>query len=231
MTENLRGKTAFLTGGSSGITLAIAEHFASLGMNIALLARNPDRLAEAQAAVEAHGAECLIFPADVRNIDDMTSAMAQTADRFGSIDTVVAGAAGNFVAPAKDLTSNGFKSVMDIDTLGMFNTASAALPHLTKPGGSVIAISAPQTVVPYAGQIHVSAAKAGIEMALKTLAIEWGPMGIRTVGISPGPIADTEGLERVAPTKEAKAFVEHRTPVRRLGQKSDIAPDFIGFRR
>lgn len=223
MEEGLKGRTALLTGGSSGITLAIARRYAEAGMNIALVARNEEKLAAAKAGIEALGAACIACPADVRDDQAVAGAFAATAAAFGGVDVIVAGAAGNFVAMAKDLSPKGFRTVTDIDTLGVFNTVHAGFAHLRKPGGVIIAISAPQATIAYPGQIHVAAAKAGIDMIVRTLALEWGPLGVRAVGISPGPIDQTEGMDRLAPTEAARARVVAGTPLRRMGEKAEVA--------
>ena len=153
----------------------------------------------------------------------MAKAFKETADTFGPIDTVIAGAAGNFVAPAQAMSSNGFRSVLEIDTLGTFHTLKASFEYLRKNQACLIAISAPQAVVPYLAQSHVSAAKAGIDMMIKSLAMEWGRFGIRVLGVSPGPIEDTEGLRRLAPSATAKEKIAKVTPIQRLGKKEDVA--------
>ena len=93
-----------------------------------------------------------------------------------------------FPAAAKDLSPNGFKAVVDIDLLGTFHVMRAAYPHMRRAGGSIIDISAPQATIPMAMQIHVCAAKAGLDMVTRCLAIEWGPEGLRVNGVVPGPI-------------------------------------------
>ena len=115
-----------------------------------------------------------------------------------------------------------FKTVVDIDLLGTFNVFRAGYDHLTRPGASLIAISAPQALHPYAYQAHVCAAKAGIDMLVRTLAVEWGPDGVRVNAIVPGPIEDTEGMARLAPTEEAREMATRGTPLRRWGRASEI---------
>ncbi len=112
---------------------------------------------------------------------------------------------------------------MDIDVLGTFNTCRAAHEHLRTPGASIIAISANHASVAYPRQAHVCAAKAGVERLLQVLAIEWGPQGIRSNLINPGPTDDTEGFRRLAPTPEARLAAIETVPLRRLGTKEDIA--------
>jgi NAD(P)-dependent dehydrogenase (short-subunit alcohol dehydrogenase family) len=87
----------------------------------------------------------------------------------------------------------------------------------------VIQISASQAFTPTPFQAHVCAAKAGVDMLTQVLAMEWGPQGIRVNSIVPGPIADTEGLKRLAPTDETLNAMAQRVPLKRLGRTEDIA--------
>jgi len=136
---------------------------------------------------------------------------------------LISGAAGNFPAAALRLSPNGFKSVVDIDLLGTFNVLRAAYRFLAKPGASVINISAPQAVLPTITQAHVCAAKAGVDMLTKVLALEWGPAGVRVNGVVPGPIEGTEGLARLAPTEVDRAQITASVPLRRYGTPRDVA--------
>jgi NAD(P)-dependent dehydrogenase (short-subunit alcohol dehydrogenase family) len=113
--------------------------------------------------------------------------------------------------------------VIVIDLLGTFNTVRAAWEFLRKPGASVLAISAQHAHLPIPYQSHVCAAKAGIELLIRTLAIEWGPEGIRCNCISPGPTAETEGMARLAPTQEAVERITASVPLRRFGTKDELA--------
>jgi NAD(P)-dependent dehydrogenase (short-subunit alcohol dehydrogenase family) len=161
--------------------------------------------------------------ADVREPEAVQAALQQVADAFGPIDVLVLGAAGNFPAPAVGISSRGFKAVVDIDLVGTFHAARFAFEHLRKPGAAVVAISAPQAVQPMPMQSHVCAAKAGVEMLVRCLALEWGAAGVRVNAISPGPIAGTEGMERLAPGDEARARIAAAMPLQRLGTVDDVA--------
>ena len=112
---------------------------------------------------------------------------------------------------------------MDIDLLGTFNTCRAAFEHLRKPGASILSISAAHAFIPIARQAHACAAKAGVDIFMKTLALEWGPEGVRANCITPGPTADTEGMRRLAPTEEAQRKVIASIPLGRYGTKDELA--------
>lgn len=224
----LAGKVAFVTGGGSGINQRIAERLAEAGAKVALLGRTLEKLEATAASIRAKGGEAACYPADVRQFDAVKAAFDKAHEDFGDIDIVVAGAAGNFPAPAVALSSNGFKSVVDIDLLGTFHTYKAAFDHLRKPGASLVSISAPQAYLPMPMQAHVCAAKAGVDMLTKTLAYEWGPMGIRANCVTPGPIEGTEGMDRLAPAGPMRDKLVETLPLRRLGQRDEIA-DMVVF--
>jgi NAD(P)-dependent dehydrogenase (short-subunit alcohol dehydrogenase family) len=219
----LNGKVALVTGGGSGINLAIAERFAEQGAKVALIGRTQEKLDNAARGIEAAGGAAAGFSADVRDYDALAAAIASAREKFGEIDIVVCGAAGNFPAPALGMSANGFKAVVEIDLLGTFNTCRAVYDHLRKPGASIINISATQAFVPMAMQAHVCAAKAGVDMVTKTLALEWGPKGVRVNSIAPGAVDDTEGMKRLAPTEKARAFVTKMIPLGRFAEKREIA--------
>jgi NAD(P)-dependent dehydrogenase (short-subunit alcohol dehydrogenase family) len=220
---DFKGRHLFVAGGSSGINFGIAQAFARAGANVTLISRSADKVASAATQLQSLGTQALGLAADVRAPDALQAAFQQGEARFGPIDVLVSGAAGNFLASALDMSPNAFKTVVDIDLLGSFNVARTSHPHLRKPGACIIQISAGQAFIPTPFQAHVCAAKAGVDMLTQVLALEWGAQGIRINSIVPGPIADTEGLSRLAPTDEALAAMTQRVPLRRLGRIDDIA--------
>jgi len=221
----LEGKTAFVAGGTSGINLAIAEAYVKAGANVAVLSRSQEKVDAAVKQLSAISAKgrVLGFSADVRDFDAVNEALNGAHSKLGPIHITVSGAAGNFICPAEQLSANGFKTVVEIDLIGTFNVLRAAYDVCAKPGASFINISAPQSTVPFWGQAHVSAAKAGVDMLTKSLAFEWGPHGVRVNAIVPGPIGETEGMERLAATPEMEAAVIQGVALRRYGKKEDIA--------
>jgi NAD(P)-dependent dehydrogenase (short-subunit alcohol dehydrogenase family) len=219
----LAGKVAVITGGGSGINLRIAQRFAEHGAKVALIGRTQEKLDATAHGITEGGGEAVGFAADVRNYDALAGAIASARERFGQLDIVICGAAGNFPTPALGMSANGFKSVVDIDLLGTFITCRAAYEHLVRPGASIVNISAVQAFIPMAMQAHVCAAKAGVDMLTKTLALEWGPDGVRVNSIAPGAVDDTEGMRRLAPTDQIRSAITGRIPLRRFGSKDEIA--------
>lgn len=217
----MKGRTVFVTGGGSGINLGIARNFAAVGANLAICGRTQEKLDGAADELRALGARVVAQVADVRDMAAIEAVLARTRDELGPVDVLVAGAAGNFLVPAEQLSPNGFKTVVDIDLLGSFNTARAAFEQLKATRGSVLFISAGQAFMPYAFQVHVAAAKAGIDMMMRNLALEWGRYGIRVNSIAPGPIEGTEGMRRLA-SPAALEQIRQAVPLGRLGTVDDI---------
>ncbi|MDQ5846888.1 MAG: SDR family oxidoreductase [Acidobacteriota bacterium] len=225
--EILQGKVAFVTGGGTGITGGVARALAEAGANVALVSRSIDHLEPAAKAINNARAEkptmgeAFAVAADVRNFEQIEEAILATTVRFGKIDTVVNGAAGNFLCKAEELSPNGFGTVVDIDLKGTFNVCRAAFEQLKEHGGQILNISATLHYLGTPMQLHVSAAKAGVDALTRNLAVEWGRYGIRVNGIAPGPIEDTEGMKRLLP-EPLKDKLRKNIPVGRFGRISDI---------
>jgi NAD(P)-dependent dehydrogenase (short-subunit alcohol dehydrogenase family) len=218
------GRTVFVAGGTSGINLGIARRFAELGAYVAVAGRNPDK---ARAAAESIGRGAEGFSCDVRDYEAVRAVLERVHASRGPLDVVVSGAAGNFLAPVAGLSANGFKTVVDIDLNGTFNVFRGCYDLIRKPGASLIAITAGQAVNPMPFQAHACAAKAGVNQLVRVLAMEWGPEGVRVNGISPGPIAGTEGMARLAPTREIAEALASRIPLRRFGEVSEVAESAV----
>jgi NAD(P)-dependent dehydrogenase (short-subunit alcohol dehydrogenase family) len=219
----LQNHVAFVTGGGSGIGRRIAERYAEHGAKVVIVGRKQDKLDDAVEQIRASGGVAEGIAADVRDYAAIDAAIRRTRDSYGEIDLVLCAAAGNFPAPAVGMSANAFKTVVDIDLLGTFNTCRAAYEHLRKPGASVLCISASHAFQPIAMQAHVCAAKAGVDLLAKTLAIEWGPAGVRVNCVTPGPTDDTEGMRRLAPDDQARRRIEQAVPLRRYGTKDELA--------
>ena len=219
--EILKGHVAFVTGGGTGITGGVARAFAEAGASVALVSRKLEHLEPAAAAINNAGGKAFAVAADVRNPEEVEKAIAATIDHFGKIDIVVNGAAGNFLVPAEELSPNGFGTVVDIDLKGTFNVSRAAFPQLKANRGQILNISATLHYLGTPMQLHVSAAKAGVDALTRNLAVEWGRYGIRVNGIAPGPIEDTEGMKRLVP-EPVKERLRKNIPLGRFGRIRDI---------
>ncbi|KAJ5145764.1 uncharacterized protein N7515_000328 [Penicillium bovifimosum] len=236
-------KVVFCTGGAGTICSAQVRALVHLGANACIIGRNvekTERVAK-DIATARPGAKVIgIGAVDVRKLDSLQQAVERCVKELGGIDFVIAGAAGNFLASIEQLSVNAFKSVMDIDVLGSYNTLKATLPYLQESGrkhrmdskslqpapggtgGRIIFVSA---TLHYRGQpfqAHVSVAKAGIDALSHSVAIEYGPRGITSNIIAPGPIAQTEGLERLLPSNALEAYTKSQ-PLGRFGHVRDIA--------
>lgn len=236
----LKDHVAFVTGGGTGITGGVARALAEAGANVALVSRRMEHLEPAANAInearqrgtsptvwegsdpnEASIGKALAVAADVRNPEEVEKALAATVERFGKVDIIVNGAAGNFLCAADELSPNGFGTVVDIDLKGSFNVCRAAFAELKKNRGQILNISATLHYLGTPMQLHVSAAKAGVDALTRNLAVEWGRHGIRVNAIAPGPIGDTEGMKRLVP-EPIKEKLKRRIPLGRFGLIEDI---------
>ena len=220
-TDILKGKVAFVTGGGTGITGGVARAFAEHGARLAITSRDAEHLIPKKQFIEENGGECLAITADVRDYEAVEAAIKQTVEHYGRIDIVINGAAGNFLCAANELSPNGFGTVVDIDTKGTFNVCRAAFDSLKESKGQILNISATLHYLATPMQIHVSAAKAGVDAITRNLSAEWGRHGIRVNGIAPGPIEDTEGMKRLL-MPELKEKLTRKIPLGRFGRIADI---------
>ena len=217
----LKDRVAFVTGGGTGITGGIARALAEAGAGVALVSRKLEHLEPAAQAINENGGRALAIVADVRSPEEIEGAVATTVEHFGKLDIAINGAAGNFLCTAEELSPNGFGTVVDIDLKGTFNVCRAAFPQLKEHRGQILNISATLHYLGTPMQLHVSAAKAGVDALTRNLAVEWGRYGIRVNAIAPGPIEDTEGMRRLL-TEGIKDRLRKNIPLGRFGRIADI---------
>ncbi|TVY40981.1 Peroxisomal 2,4-dienoyl-CoA reductase [Lachnellula occidentalis] len=231
-------KVVFCTGGGGTICSAQVRALVHLGANACIVGRNVEKT-EAMArsiATARKGARVIgIGGLDVRKIETLEKAVERTVKELGGIDFVIAGAAGNFLSPISNLSPNAFKTVIDIDTIGSYNTLKATIPHLVASakkhtnaasnpdtGGRIIFISASFHFTGMPLQTHAAVAKAGVDALSASVALEYGPRGVTSNILTPGPIAGTEGMERLG-NKASEAAAMRKNPLQRYGSVKEIA--------
>lgn len=221
---DFKGRTVVVIGGTSGINRGIALAFARAGAQVAVASRSQDKVDDTVTELARAGAaQAMGLAFDVRQAQAVADGLAAFHSEMGDFDVLVSGAAGNFPALMAEMSVNAFRTVVEIDLMGTVHVMKGAYPFLRRPGASIISVSAPQAFLPYEGQAHVCAAKAGVDMITRTLALEWAPEGIRINSVVPGYIADTEGARRLAPTEQALDMVQRTIPQGRLGAVGDVA--------
>lgn len=220
----LAGKVALITGGSTGIGLGIAELFAELGATLVLTGRRAEMLDEAAQRLAPSGARILTLAADVRDYAATQGVIARAVEAFGGIDILINNAAGNFNCPFEEMTPNGWRAVVDIDLNGTFNFCHASFAALkaAPQGGRIINISLAQAQSGWPGAAHAASAKAGVTALTRSLAVEWGPHGIRVNNILPGPIEGTEGLRRLYEARGVGEKELGRMALGHFGETDDI---------
>ncbi|KAM0323271.1 hypothetical protein ACHAQA_008862 [Verticillium albo-atrum] len=232
------GRIIFCTGGNGTICSMQVRALVYLGANACIVGRDVEktmRIAKDIAEVRPGSQVLGIGSVDVRKIENLEAAVDECVAKLGAIDFVIAGAAGNFLAPIDGLSTNAFKTVVDIDLLGSYNTVKATLPHLLESaarnqnpgavtGGRIIFISATFHFTGQPLQAHVASAKAGVDALSASVALEYGPRGLTSNVISPGGIEGTEGVKRLssAASRGSGAMVRS-VPLGRYGSVKEIA--------
>ncbi|ROQ59400.1 NAD(P)-dependent dehydrogenase (short-subunit alcohol dehydrogenase family) [Streptomyces sp. 840.1] len=183
------GAVVLVTGGGSGLGKAIAAEFARLGADLVLVGRNAERLAAARDELAPlTGGRVMTAPADIRDPGRIAAVFDAAEARLGLPQVLVNNAAANFPSPAEDLSPNAWRAVLDITLTGTwFTTREFGRRHLAAgTAGSIVSVGASYAWTGGPGYAHSAAAKAGVKNLVETLAVEWGPYGIRINGLVPG---------------------------------------------
>lgn len=229
-TDLLRGRTAIVTGGGTGLGAGIATELARCGADLCLASRHPEHLEPTAESLRAFGGTVLTVQTNVRDPESVRAMVARAADELGRIDILVNNAAGNFYAPSADLSPNGWKAVVETDLYGTFYGCQAVYPYLAKQGGgAIVSISMTLHYRGWPLMAHATAAKAGVDALTRTLALEWAPDDITVNAVAPGPIP-TEGVRKAfaaPPGKEEHVLpiddrIARQVPLGRAGTPQDI---------
>jgi NAD(P)-dependent dehydrogenase (short-subunit alcohol dehydrogenase family) len=226
----LEGQVVIVTGGGTGIGLAIAKRLGALGARIAIGSRNADNLEKGTAELRHAGLDPLAVQVDVRNPEQVDEMVHRVVRHFGRIDILVNNAAGNFVCRAEDLSPNGWNAVIGIVLNGSFYCSRAVGRHMIGRGGggSIVSILANYVWTGSAGTIHSAAAKAGVMSMTQTLAVEWAKHRIRVNAIAPGPVESPGAAKQLWDSPEAIQRITDMVPLRRWGKPEEIA-DSVAF--
>jgi NAD(P)-dependent dehydrogenase (short-subunit alcohol dehydrogenase family) len=226
----LKDQVAVITGGGTGIGLAIAKRLGSLGALVAIASRDSGHLETGCAALREAGIDALAIQLDVRKPEQVDEMVDRTIKHFGSVDILVNNAAGNFICRAEDLSPNGWNSVIGIVLNGTFYCSRAVGRSMIarKRGGSIVSILANYIWTGSPGTIHSAAAKAGVMSMTQTLAVEWASHGIRVNAVAPGPIESPGAAKQLWSTPEAVERITGTVPLRRWGTPAEVA-DAVAF--
>lgn len=229
-TRVLEGQTAIVTGGGTGIGLAIARALGKLGATVAIASRGQDHLDAGAEAIRGDGSTVITVPVDVRDPAAVDAMVATVVNATGRIDILVNNAAGNFICRAEDLSPNGWNAVIGIVLNGSFYCSRAVGRHMMARGGggSIVSILATYAWTGSAGTIHSASAKAGVMAMTQTLAVEWAPHQIRVNAVAPGPIESPGAARQLWSSDAAVEAITARVPLGRWGRAEEIA-DAVSF--
>jgi NAD(P)-dependent dehydrogenase (short-subunit alcohol dehydrogenase family) len=219
------GQVVVVTGGGTGLGKAIAVEFARLGAAVAVVSRGDEHRAAGVAAIEAVGARGFAAACDIRDAAQIAAAFDAVEDALGPVDVLVNNAAGNFPAPAEDLSPNGWRTVVDIVLNGTFYCSREfGRRHLAAgTPGAIVNIGAAYAWTGGPGFAHSAAAKAGVKNLTETLAVEWGPYGIRVNGLVPGLFPhEDEARHIVEGVPERRQREALRVPAHRVGHPHEL---------
>ena len=222
--NSLQGKVAIVTGGGTGIGLAIAKRFGALGATLVIGSRNARNLERGSADLRLAGYDSLAVQIDVRKIDQVDEMVHRVLHHYGRIDILINNAAGNFVCRAEDLSPNGWDAVIGTVLNGSFYCSRAVGRHMIERGngGSIVSILANYVWTGSAGTVHSAAAKAGVMSMTQTLAVEWAPHQIRVNAVAPGPIESPGAARQLWNSAAAVERITQGVPLRRWGRPSEV---------
>src|SRR5919206_2184709 len=226
----LKDRVAVITGGGTGIGLAIARRLGTLGARIVIASRQSENLEHGWDSLRQSGIDALAVQLDVRKPEQVDEMVVRTVKHFGALDILVNNAAGNFISRAEDLSPNGWNAVIGIVLNGTFYCSRAVGQYMIarRNGGAIVSILANYVWTGSAGTVHSAAAKAGVMSMTQTLAVEWAPHNIRVNAIAPGPIETPGAAKQLWDSDDAVKRITGLVPLGRWGQPDEIA-DSVAF--
>ncbi|OAB42287.1 SDR family oxidoreductase [Paenibacillus glacialis] len=221
----LKDKVVLITGGATGLGRAMGEQFLDLSAKLAIASRREETLRKTAEELSLNGHEVFYKVTDVRDpvqIHDLVEAVEQ---RFGQIDVLINNAAGNFISPTERLSPRAVDAVLNIVLHGTMYTTLEIGKRWIEQGhqGTMLNIVTTYASTGSAFVVPSAAAKAGVLALTRSLAVEWARYGIRQVAIAPGPFPTEGATSRLMPTPEIEEQMINRIPLRRVGNKEELA--------
>lgn len=220
--EKLANKVAVITGGNSGIGLAIAKQFRAEGARIAIFGRDEKTL---KLASEELGSGTVVIQGDVTRLADLDRLYRETTERLGKIDILVANAGIATFTPIDNTTETQFDQISDINFKGAFFTVQKAVAHLN-PGASILLVTSAANTLGRQSLSIYAATKAAVRSLARSFSADLLPRGVRVNALSPGPILtpifDRLGMPKEQLEEVAQTFVE-QNPMKRFGTAEEMA--------
>lgn len=224
--DTLTDSTVVITGGGTGLGLAMGKAFSRVGARVVVASRGQDHIDRGVSELEKIGARAMGVPMDVRDHETIAAGFDAIESSFGTVDILINNAAGNFPVDARKISPNGWRAVTDIVLNGSFMMSQEFTNRLapTARPGAILNILAAYIDGGAPAHSHSAAAKAGVANLTKSLAAEWAPLGIRVNGLSPGlfPHADhTSNMRSNRPDGYEAEWT--RIPALRTGRTQELA--------
>ncbi|OPH48280.1 2,4-dienoyl-CoA reductase [Paenibacillus ferrarius] len=221
----LKDKVILITGGGTGLGRAMGERFLSLGAKLAITSRREEILAKAASEMSADGKEVFYKNCDVRDALQVAEMVAAVEQHYGRVDVLINNAAGNFASPTEKLSPRAVDAVLNIVLHGTFYTTLEVGKRWIEQGrgGTMLNIVTSYASTGSGFVVPSAAAKAGVLALTRSLAVEWARYGIRQVAIAPGLFPTDGAWSRLAPTPELSEKLLNRVPLRRVGDKDELA--------
>lgn len=218
------GQTVMVTGGGTGLGKAIAAEFARAGADLVIASRKAEHLDAAHDSLDSLGTRVITVECDIREAEQIAAAVDEAQERLSLPTVLVNNAAANFPVPAEDMSPNAWRTVVDITLTGTFLcTRELARRHLLAgTPASIIDVGASYAWTGGPGFAHSAAAKAGVKNLVETLAVEWGPYGIRVNGLVPGLFPHEDMTADIRGNLDRTPETDARQPALRTGRLREL---------